>query len=415
MNAIAIRDDAKLIIEDIAEDLRMALPATIPLDRFKATFITAVAHNPDILTCDVQSIKTALMKAASDNLMPDNREAALVPFNTKVKNAQGKEEWKKLAQYMPMVQGIRKRALELGGARITAECVYENDHFDAVLGDDPHIEHKPAKLGQPRGEIIGSYAIFKDEQGNILHREIMAKEDVESTRKVSRSKDGPAWREFFGEMAKKAVVRRGSKSVPSLPEKLRTVIERDDEYADFTQISEKPRTIEHNPLLESNPPVPVERVDTSTGEIIQTRSSSADSTAADEGSGAGTDKAVDAAPANSPEDTSPSGDKAAERETSSQRSAASDHAMTAAELKKVAGFMCRQDSIEKLNRAAAAIKAGQDGITAPNEADMRLLGTLKGKLAKVIESGEGGASDELDAFNSHIDTIFVLDDFPGDK
>src|SRR5690606_5963950 len=143
-------------------------------------------------------------KAASDNLMPDNREAALVPFNTKVKDAKGKEEWKKLAQYMPMVQGIRKRALELGGARITAECVYENDHFDAVLGDNPHIEHKPAKLGQPRGEIIGSYAIFKDEQGNILHREIMAKEDVESTRKVSRSKDGPAWREFFGEMAKKA-------------------------------------------------------------------------------------------------------------------------------------------------------------------------------------------------------------------
>src|SRR5690606_25860567 len=97
--ALSIRDDAKIIVEEIAEDLRMALPATIPLDRFKATFITAVAHNPDILTCEPQSIKTALMKAAADNLMPDNREAALVPFNTKIKDAKGNERWGKLAQY----------------------------------------------------------------------------------------------------------------------------------------------------------------------------------------------------------------------------------------------------------------------------------------------------------------------------
>ena len=418
MNALTpIREDAKLIVEDIAEDLRMALPATIPLDRFKATFITAVAHNPDILQCDVQSIKTALMKAASDNLMPDNREAALVPFNTKVKNAQGREEWKKLAQYMPMVQGIRKRALELGGARITAECVYENDHFDAVLGDDPHIEHKPAKLGQPRGEIIGAYAIFKDASGHVLHREIMSKEDVESTRKVSRSKDGPAWREFFGEMSKKAVVRRGSKSVPSLPDNLRTVIERDDEYVDFTQIAERPRTIEHNPLLESNSTAPMESVDASTGEVIETKSSSAADAAAGEGSAAGLSLSADAgAPSNSSAETSQEADdKAAEREHPPARSAAADHAMSAADLKKAASFLARQDSAEKLSKAAASIKKGSETMPPPNDADLRILAALKSKLTKVIESGEGGASDELDAFNAHVDEIFGLDDFPGDK
>jgi recombination protein RecT len=444
MNAIAIRDDAKLIVEDIADDLRMALPATIPLDRFKATFITAVAHNPEILQCDVQSIKTSLMKAAADNLMPDNREAALVPFNTKVKGPNGKEEWKKLAQYMPMVSGIRKRALELGGARIHAECVYENDEFDAVLGDDPHISHKPAKFGKPRGEIIGAYAIFKDESGTILHRELMPKEDIESARKVSKSKDGPGWNNFYGEFARKTVVRRGAKSVPSISEKLRTIIERDDEYVDFTQL-EKPRTIDHNPLLESNSTAAMETTEPSKAETTTESSSAVATPAADDGGDSVRTSHVEVAAANSSRtspaqgavegargsrartttddaaranssDASPSlpsDDTAAERHP--QRSAASDHAMTAAELKKAASFLARQDSEEKLNKAASTIKAGSDTMTAPNDADLRLLAALKSKLAKVIESGEGGASDELDAFSAAVDDIFGLNDFPGDK
>lgn len=410
-NAVSVRDDAKVIIEDIADDLRMALPSTIPLDRFKATFITAVAHNPEILQCEPQSIKTALMKAASDNLMPDNREAALVPFNTKVKDANGKEGWAKLAQYMPMVQGIRKRALELGGARITAECVYENDHFDAVLGDDPHIDHKPAKLGQPRGAIIGSYAIFKDADGTILHREIMAKDDIEATRKVSRAKEGPAWNSFFSEMARKAVVRRGSKSVPSLPDNLRTVIERDDEYVDF-QMAEKPRTIDHNPLLdakaiESKPAVPVD---------TETKSSSASPFRADEGGGSGS-RAVEAASANSSQPSSSQAvdGKAAAPATPPSGAAAEEHALNAADLKKAGAFLARQDTKEKLDKAAAHIKkGGEDGTKIPNDADLKLLGALKAKILKIIESGEGGVSDELDAYNTHIDEVFGLDEFPGD-
>jgi len=421
MSAIALRDDAKLIIEEISDDLRMALPSNIPLERFKATFITAVAHNPDILLCDAQSIKTALMKSAADNLLPDNREAALVPFNTKVTDpVTKKESWKKLAQYMPMVQGIRKRALELGGARITAECVYENDHFDAVLGDDPHIEHKPAKLGQPRGEIIGVYAIFKDGDGNVLHREIMSKEDVESTRKVSKSANGPAWNAFFSEMARKAAVRRGAKSVPALPDNLRTVIERDDEYVDFAQVAEKPRTIEHNPLLESKPSVPMDRVDAATGEIIETKSSSSSKppvkAAVEEGGGAGTDKAVEAVPTNSSQASSslPGDDKAAASGTPPTDAAAADHAMNAAQLIQAAKFLARQDTPEKIEKATDSIRKGSETVPPPNNADLRLLAAFKAKVLSCIKDGSGTA-DELDAFIAHVEGIFGVDNFPGDR
>lgn len=337
MNAIApIRDNARALVEDISVDLQAALPSTIPIERFKATFITAVAHNPEILSCDPQSVKTALMKSAIDNLMPDNREAAIVPFNTKTKDPQtGRETWVKLAQYMPMVQGIRKRALELGGARIHAECVYENDEFVIIAGDDPRIDHKPAPFGKARGEIIGAYAIFKDKDGNILHREAMPKEDIEAARRVSRAKDGPGWTNFYGEFARKTVVRRGAKSIPNIPDKLRTIIERDDDYVDFDQAAAPPRTIEHNPLIDDRPRLqhtpqqPMEIMDRETGEFLPVKGSEAHpggdalkTTVGQEGDkprasaapaessagGAGASSSLDARPQkNPPADTSPPG------------------------------------------------------------------------------------------------------------
>lgn len=451
MNAIALRDDAKLIIEEISDDLRMALPSNIPLERFKATFITAVAHNPDILLCDAQSIKTALMKSAADNLLPDNREAALVPFNTKVTDpVTKKESWKKLAQYMPMVQGIRKRALELGGARITAECVYENDHFDAVLGDDPHIEHKPAKLGQPRGEIIGVYAIFKDADGNVLHREIMSKEDVESTRKVSKSANGPAWNAFFSEMARKAAVRRGAKSVPALPDNLRTVIERDDEYVDFAQVTEKPRTIEHNPLLESKPAVPMDRVDTATGKIIETKSSSSSASpaerAVEEGGGSRRTSTVEAAATNpsrtspgegavegargsgfsgptvdaartnsSQASSSPPGDdKAAASGTPPTDAAAAKFVFTADEAKKYASWLGRQSDVEKVEKASKHFFDENGRSPEKGGVEHRLFGSIYTRN-KDRAVGKIDAAGLLEEIVAEIETIYGLSDFPGDR
>lgn len=248
-NSVAIHDAAKLMIDGMADDLAGAMPATISYDRLRTVFITAVANNPEILECDKSSIKTSLMKCCSDNLLPDNREAALVPFNTKVKDSEGKEVWVKLIQYMPMVQGIRKRSLELCGVRIIAECVYDNDFYDEEQGDNPFIKHKPAPLGKPRGELIGAYAIFKTDEKTIVHRERMSIEEIEAARNVSKAKNGPGWTNFKPEMSRKTVLRRGSKSVPSLPDNLRTIIERDDDYVSF-EPEARSRSIEHNPLVE---------------------------------------------------------------------------------------------------------------------------------------------------------------------
>lgn len=270
--AISATSEARLLVDQWQDDIKLALPPNITFERMKATFITAVAHNPEILTCDPQSIRTSLLKAATDNLLPDNREAAIVPYWTKVKEGD-REVSKKLAQYMPMVAGIRKRAKELGGIRtITSEVVYSNDFFEREAGDDPKITHKPPKLGTSRGDVIGAYAIFKDDSDFIVHREVMDKDEIEKARNVSRAKNGPGWTNFYGEMCRKTVVRRGAKSVPSIPEELRTIIERDDEVTDFQLTSSKTIEGSINPLLEDGSSLPMDRIDSSTGEIIETKS-----------------------------------------------------------------------------------------------------------------------------------------------
>lgn len=252
MNAIVkVGDQAQALIGEIASDLQSSLPANMPLDRFRSTFVAAVSHNPELMAADPQSLKTALLKCALDHLMPDNREATIQIYNTK-ENRGGQDVWLKKAQYMPMVQGIRKRAKELGGiAEIVSECVYANDLFECVMGDEPYIKHVPTPFGKQRGEIVGAYAIFKDDKGKIIHREPMPKEEIEKSRAASKSKEGPAWKNFYSEMARKTVVRRGSKSIPSMPEELRTIIERDDEYVDLQGTSSLPAS-NRNPLIEDH-------------------------------------------------------------------------------------------------------------------------------------------------------------------
>jgi recombination protein RecT len=255
MNALVnFRDQAAALIDDIKPDLVGLLKEVgVPFERFKATFTSAVVGNPDILRCDRTSIVQAIVKCATDGLMPDNREAAMVPFRTKVKDpSTGKDLYLDLIQYLPMIAGVRKRARELGGVIIDAEDVCEKDIFDHQGGDEPFIHHKRAPLGTKRGNIIGAYAIFRKEDGTILHREVMDAEQIEAARAVSRAKNSPAWANFYGEMARKTVARRGSKSVPNLNDKLRTIIEREDEYANFDQVAieRAEKNIDHNPLLD---------------------------------------------------------------------------------------------------------------------------------------------------------------------
>lgn len=204
--------------------IRAALPDGVSLDRFTRVTLTAIQQNPDITDADRNSLYNACVKCAADGLLPDGREAALVKFWDKVAKVNR-------VQYMPMVGGILKR-LATCGIVIDAQCVHENDDFEQVLGDDARIVHRAPKLGTPRGDIIGVYAIAKLPNGLVM-REVMDREQVEQVRAVSRSKDGGPWVSWWGEMARKTVTRRLAKRLPILDPAVRDLITADDDQFDF--------------------------------------------------------------------------------------------------------------------------------------------------------------------------------------
>ena len=192
-----------------------ALPAHIPLDRFKRVVITAINQNPDLMKADRRSLFLSCVRAAQDGLFPDGREAALVLFGKNV-------------TYLPMVAGIIKRMRNSGDvAAVDTQIVHEHDEFDYRLGDQPHINHKPT-LGEP-GKPIAAYAIIKLTNGEVL-REVMSVAEIEKVRKVSRAANNGPWVSWWDMMARKTVLRRCSKRAP-VSSDLDAMLQRDDEAA----------------------------------------------------------------------------------------------------------------------------------------------------------------------------------------
>src|SRR5262249_42948043 len=134
------------------------------------------------------------------------REAAVVVF----KSREGP-----IAQYIPMVQGLRKRVRQSGLiSDLIAHVVFEGDEFDYALGDRPYIHHKPSMKGGRRRPVVAAYSIARFKDGT-LSRMVMNIDEIEDIRTKSRAKSGP-WNDpiFFPEMCIKTVVRNHVKQLP---------------------------------------------------------------------------------------------------------------------------------------------------------------------------------------------------------
>lgn len=223
-------------------EFKKALPGHIPAERFVRTIQTAVQMNPQIGKAatategGMHSLLAACTKAATDGLILDGREAALVTFRQNVKkNRNDPDKWEERIQYLPMVAGLMKKARNSGEiASIATHVVYANDKFAYVLGDDERIEHEPTFAD--RGEPIAVYAIVRLKDGSV-QREVMDKAAVMRIAAQSKNpkqydpKDG----KNYGEWWRKTVIRRISKYLPSSSDRdeFLQAVERIDEDFDF--------------------------------------------------------------------------------------------------------------------------------------------------------------------------------------
>lgn len=214
----------------------LALPSNVSPEAFKNAAIVAVQDNPSILGCDEASIFKSIRTLAAAGLVPDGREAALVPFKSKVDN-----NWINKCQAMPMVFGLIKMVRRSGEVSdVRAHIVYQNEvdggHFSYIVGDEERLEHSPILFGD-KGPAVAAYAIAKLKDGNIV-REFMSAAEIDVVRRSSsaqkiyakgtapKTSDAPIgiWKDWWTEMWKKTVIRRLCKRLDMSSEDMRRVM-----------------------------------------------------------------------------------------------------------------------------------------------------------------------------------------------
>lgn len=280
----------KNVVARKADDFKMVLPSHISVDKFQRTIATAALSNPQLMNCDRQSLLIAAMKLAQDGLLPDGREAALVPFKTW--NRETRENvWQ--VQAMPMVYGLRKKILQSGEVlSLQVGVVYAdevNKGFLYEIGMEPPVRHRPDLFADPENrtddKIVAAYSIARIKNGEgepLWSVEVMPRHELDKVRQASQTgavgrtvkfgKDagkpieakGP-WVDWFAEMAKKTVLRRHSKMLPMSGDLIDT-FDRDD--------AEEQRAQGAARLLEAEETKPLtlpgrDDFDEETGEVIE--------------------------------------------------------------------------------------------------------------------------------------------------
>ena len=209
--------DLALIQGHIETDLMAAgvqhvLPDHVKMSSFVRCAAIAITQGKGLAEADKQSVIMALTKCATDGLIPDGKEAALVVYNTKVDGT-----FKKMAQYLPMIDGVLKRARMSGQIdSMAAKAVYENDEFDYWLDENgEHLKYKPTF--EKRGAFKLSFAFAKLKTGDFVV-EVMTKEDIDKVKTSSKTSGYGPWVDWYERMACKTVFHRIAKRLPNSSE-----------------------------------------------------------------------------------------------------------------------------------------------------------------------------------------------------
>lgn len=109
-------------------------------------------------------------------------------------------------------KGLVKLATDSGAIKwAKAELVKEHDTFQ-FKGVASEPVHKMEPFGD-RGKLVGVYCVAKTSDGDFL-TDVMSLDEIKDVQKTSKAKFGP-WNDWFGEMAKKTIIKRARKQWPN--------------------------------------------------------------------------------------------------------------------------------------------------------------------------------------------------------
>lgn len=202
--------------------IQKQLPAHIKPEQMVRAALLAMNRNPAIASCNKASIWQSVLDASSLGLDCSGLLGSgyLVPYGTTCTF---------IAGYRGLID-LARRSGEIKS--IHAVLVRNGDHFEEVQGTGPNrgIVHKrSSEPDMSDNAIIAAYAVATLHDGT-EEWEVMYRREIDAIRDKARARGGP-WKDHYGEMARKTVIRRLIKTLPLSVEKARTLAEamdRDD-------------------------------------------------------------------------------------------------------------------------------------------------------------------------------------------
>lgn len=205
------------MIDGRLSEIKSTLPKHIRPDHFLRVYINSIQRNPALLECTPISLLGALLLCAQFGLEPDGltRQAYLIPFNN---GKTGNKEVQVIVGYGGLIDMARRSGQITG---VEARVVSEKDDFKYSFGLNPTLDHVPYTKGDA-GKPVAFYAIGRFLGGHSQF-DVMSKEDVDKIRGRSKAAGAGPWVTDYNEMAKKTVVRRLCKLLPSAVELQRII------------------------------------------------------------------------------------------------------------------------------------------------------------------------------------------------
>ena len=180
-----------------------ALPDKFNKQRFLQNCMTVLQDGKtDFSKCEAGTVVRTLLKGAFLGLDFFNGECYAIPYGNQC-NFQ--------TDYKGEIK-VSKRYSSKPINELYAKLVYEGDKLEiGIVDGSQKVNFIPTAFN--KGKLLGVVAICKYTDGSQLY-ETMSIEEVEQTRNAySKAPNSKAWKESFGEMAKKTVLRRLCKMI----------------------------------------------------------------------------------------------------------------------------------------------------------------------------------------------------------
>lgn len=179
-----------------------ALPKGFNTKRFIQNCMSVLQEGTvDYSKCSPDSVKRTLIKGAYLGLDFFSKECYAIPYGgtcTFQTDYKGEKKLAKKYSIRPILD-------------IYAKVVHEGDFFEEkIINGKQTIDFIPKSFND--GEIIGAFAVVVYRDGGMDY-EVMSKADIENSRKKSKMQNGMSWKDFYGEMCKKTVLRRLCKHI----------------------------------------------------------------------------------------------------------------------------------------------------------------------------------------------------------